>query len=140
MFLGEFRYTIDDKGRLTIPARYRPLLGESVVITRGFDRNLIAFSLDGWMEYTDRIKNLPLTDPNAREFRRRMFSGAADVVPDKQGRILLPPFLREFADITDEVVISGNYNHFEIWNADAWQPVRESMEDDPGAAWEDLGI
>jgi MraZ protein len=140
MFLGEFRYTIDDKGRLTIPARYRPLLGESVVITRGFDRNLIAFSLDGWKEYTDRIKNLPLTDPNAREFRRRMFSGAADVVPDKQGRILLPPFLREFANITDEVVISGNYNHFEIWNADAWQPVRESMEDEPGTAWEDLGI
>jgi MraZ protein len=61
-------------------------------------------------------------------------------VPDKQGRILLPPFLREFANITDEVVISGNYNHFEIWNADAWQPVRESMEDEPGTAWEDLGI
>ncbi|MFO7663173.1 MAG: division/cell wall cluster transcriptional repressor MraZ [Chloroflexota bacterium] len=139
MFLGEYRHTIDEKGRLTIPAKYRGLLAAGMVITRGFDRNLMAFSLEGWQELAESIKNLPLGDPKTREFRRRVFSGAVDLVPDRQGRILLPPFLREFARIDSEVVIAGMYGHLEIWNSEDWQTVREASEGD-AQRWETLGI
>jgi MraZ protein len=139
MFLGEYRHTIDEKGRLTIPAKYRALLAAGMVITRGFDRNLMAFSLEGWQELAESIKGLPLSDPTSREFRRRVFSGAVDLVPDRQGRVLLPPFLREFARIDSEVVIAGMYAHLEIWNSEDWQPVREDSEGD-AQRWEKLGI
>lgn len=139
MFLGEFRHTIDEKGRLTIPAKYRGSLAAGMVVTRGFERNLMAFSLEGWEELAERIKALPISDPGAREFRRRVFSGAVDLIPDRQGRVLLPPYLREFAGIETDVVIAGMYNHIEIWSDNAWQPVRESSEGD-GRHWENLGI
>lgn len=139
MFLGEYRHTIDEKGRLTIPAKYRGLLAAGMVITRGFDRNLMAFSIEGWDELAERIRNLPLSDPGAREFRRRVFGGAIDLVPDRQGRVLLPPYLREFARIDGEVVINGMHSYLEIWNSDDWQPVREAIESD-AQQWENLGI
>ena len=139
MFLGEYRHTIDDKGRLTIPAKYRALLAAGMVITRGFDRNLMAFSLEGWEELAARVKSLPWGDPGAREFRRRVFSGAVDLVPDRQGRVLLPPFLREFANIDSDVVVTGMLDHLEIWNTDAWEPVRKAAESDE-QHWESLGI
>lgn len=139
MFLGEFRHTIDEKGRLTIPAKYRGLLAAGMVITRGFDRNLMAYSLEGWVELAERVKSLPISDSGAREFRRRVFSGAVDLIPDRQGRVLLPPYLREFAGINSEVVIAGMYNHLEIWDAETWTPVRESSEAEDGQ-WENLGI
>jgi MraZ protein len=139
MFLGEYRHTIDDKGRLTIPAKYRGLLAAGMVITRGFDRNLMAFSLEGWEELAARVKSLPWSDPGAREFRRRVFSGAVDLVPDRQGRVLLPPFLREFANIDSDVVVTGMLDHLEIWNTHAWEPVREAAESDE-QHWESLGI
>jgi MraZ protein len=139
MFLGEYRHTIDEKGRLTIPAKFRGLLAAGLVITRGFDRNLMAFSLEGWQELAERVKQLPLSDPSAREFRRRVFGGAIDLVPDRQGRVLLPPYLREFARIEAEVVITGMESYLEIWNSDDWTAVRESVEGD-AQRWETLGI
>ncbi len=139
MFLGEYRHTIDDKGRLTIPAKYRASLASGMVITRGLNRNLMAFSLEGFEELAARVKNLPWGDPSAREFRRRVFSGAVDLTPDRQGRVLLPPYLREFAGIEADVVITGMMDYLEIWNSDAWTPVREAAEDDE-QHWENLGI
>ena len=139
MFLGEFRHTIDEKGRLTIPAKFRGLLAAGMVVTRGFDRNLMAYDLQGWEELAERVKSLPISDPSAREFRRRVFSGATVLIPDRQGRILLPPYLREFAGIDTDVVIAGMYNHLEIWNASDWTPVREASEGDDGR-WDNLGI
>ncbi len=139
MFLGEYRHTIDDKGRLTIPAKYRGSLAAGMVVTRGFDRNLMAFSLEGWGELAARVKSLPWGDPSAREFRRRVFSGAVDLVPDRQGRVLLPPYLREFANIDSDVVITGMLDHLEIWNSEAWEPVRSAAESDE-QHWENLGI
>ncbi len=139
MFLGEYQHAIDDKGRLTIPAKYRALLANGMVVTRGFDNNLMAFTMDGWQELAERIKNLPMTDPNSREFRRRVFSGAIDLTPDRQGRILLPPYLREFAEINNEAVISGMYNYMEIWSAERWNPVRTTIDGD-SLHWENLGI
>jgi MraZ protein len=141
MFLGEYTYTIDDKGRLTIPAKFRGLLAAGLVVTRGFDQNLMVFPMDGWQSLADRIADRPLSDEDMRAFRRRVFSGAVDLVPDRQGRILLPTYLRSFADIDGEVVIAGMYNYLEIWSTEAWQAVRASVEDSGDAArWEDLGI
>ncbi|MCB8952339.1 MAG: division/cell wall cluster transcriptional repressor MraZ [Ardenticatenales bacterium] len=141
MFLGEFVHTIDDKGRLTIPAKFRGELAAGLVITRGFDRNLMLFPLDGWQNLADEIATRPLSDEGMRAFRRRVFSGAADLVPDRQGRIVLPAYLREFAGIETEVVVTGMYNYLEIWNADNWQAVRTEVEEsDDATRWDDLGI
>jgi len=141
MFLGEYIHTIDDKGRLTIPAKFRGLLAAGLVVTRGFDQNLMIFPLDGWQELAERIAQRPLSDEDVRAFRRRVFSGAVDLEPDRQGRILLPPYLRDFAGIDGEVIIAGMFNYVELWNTEAWTTVKASIENNEDAArWEDLGI
>ena len=141
MFLGEYTHTIDSKGRITIPAKFRNLLAAGLVVTRGFDQNLMLFPMDGWQELADRIAQRPLSDEDVRAFRRRVFSGAIDLVPDRQGRILLPPYLREFANINGDVVIAGMFNYLELWGSEAWTTVRDDIENDGDAArWEDLGI
>lgn len=141
MFLGEYTHTIDDKGRLTIPAKFRGLLAAGLVVTRGFDQNLMAFSLDEWQNLAQRIAERPLSDEDVRAFRRRVFSGAVDLLPDRQGRILVPPYLREFAGIDGDVVIAGMFNYFELWSVEAWQKVRSSIENSSDTTrWEDLGI
>lgn len=141
MFLGEYTHTIDDKGRLTIPAKFRGLLASGLVVTRGFDQNLMLFPVDGWQELAQRIATRPLADEDMRMFRRRVFSGAIDLTPDRQGRVLLPTYLREFAGINGEVVITGMFHYLELWGSEAWASVRQSVEsnDDTGR-WEDLGI
>lgn len=141
MFLGEYTHTIDDKGRLTIPAKFRGELAAGLVVTRGFDRNLMVFTVSEWEELAEKISNRPLSDESVRAFRRRVFSGAVDLTPDRQGRIVLPPYLREFAGIEDEVVIAGMFNYVELWSVEGWQAVRASIEDNNDATrWEDLGI
>lgn len=140
MFLGEFTHTIDDKGRLTIPARFRGDLAAGLVVTRGFDRNLMIFPLSGWQEMAERIISRPLADESVRSFRRRVFSGAVDLTPDRQGRIVLPSYLREFAGIDGEVVVAGMYNYLEIWSVESWVSVRETIEDSDADRWDDLGI
>lgn len=141
MFLGEYTHNIDDKGRITIPAKFRGILASGLVVTRGFDQNLMLFPMDGWEELAQRIAERPLSDEDVRAFRRRVFSGAIDLMPDRQGRILLPPYLREFAGIDGEVVIAGMFNYVELWSRDSWTAVRQSIESNEDAArWEDIGI
>ena len=141
MFLGEYIHTIDDKGRLTIPAKFRGELAAGLVVTRGFDQNLMIFPMQGWMELAQKIAQRPLSNPETRAFRRRVFSGAVDLVPDRQGRILLPLELRKFARLNGEAVIAGMYNYLEIWSSEAWQPILEEIENSNDVArWEDLGI
>ena len=141
MFLGEYSHTIDEKGRLTIPAKFRGLLAAGLVVTRGFERNLMIFPLNGWQEMAETIISRPLGDDDMRTFRRRLFSGAVDLVPDRQGRIVLPAYLRDFASIDGDVIVAGMYNYVEVWNPESWQNVRESIEDDDDAdRWSDLGI
>lgn len=141
MFLGEYKHTLDEKARLTIPAKFRGLLASGLVVTRGFDQNLMLFTVEGWQELAQRISQRPLADEDVRMFRRRLFSGAVDLIPDRQGRILLPPYLRDFAAIQNDVIITGMFNYLELWNSDAWDDIRQSIErnDDVGR-WEDLGI
>lgn len=141
MFLGEYIHTIDDKGRVTIPARYRGELASGLVVTRGFDKNLMVFPISEWQAMAERIAARPLSDESVRAFRRRLFAGAVDLEPDRQGRIVLPPYLREFAGIDGEVVIAGLFNYIELWSASTWKDMRASVEDnDDASRWQALGI
>jgi MraZ protein len=141
MFLGEYTHTIDDKGRLTIPAKFRGELAAGLVVTRGFDQNLMLFSMDGWQSLADRITQRPLADEDMRAFRRRVFAGAVDLEPDRQGRILLPQYLRDFAGMNSDVVVAGMYDYVELWSAETWVSVRESAETNSDTdRWLDLGI
>ena len=141
MVLGEYTHTIDDKGRLTIPAKFRGDLAAGLVVTRGFDRNLMVYPLDEWQKLAQEIMAKPLADSRIRDFRRRVFSSAIDLEPDRQGRILLPPYLREFAAIENDVVIVGMFNYIEIWTSETWTAVRENIENDNDVTrWENLGI
>ena len=139
MFLGEYTHNVDEKGRLTIPAKFRNALAQGLVVTRGFDRNLVIYPKSEFEELAGRVMAKPMTDKGVRAFRRRVFSGAVDLEADRQGRILLPPYLREFAEIDGEVVVVGNYNYVEVWSTQAWEATRDLMESDE-SAWEDLGI
>lgn len=143
MFLGEFEHTIDGKGRLTIPAKFRDELASGVVITRGLDGCLWAYNRSEWEKLADKISNLPTTNPNARNFARFMFSSAFDSIPDRQGRILIPQNLRDYANIDSETIVIGVMNRVEIWNPDQWRSVITGVEGDPDAfvsQLEDLGI
>ena len=139
MFLGEYTHTVDDKGRLTIPAKYRALLAPGLVVTRGLDRNLVIYPLNEWEALADRVMARSMTDPAVRAFRRRVFSGAIDLTLDRQGRILLPTYLREFAELDGDVVIVGNFDYAEVWNRDAWAAARDVMENADESVF-DIGI
>lgn len=141
MFWGEYSHTIDDKGRLTIPAKHRDRLGEAI-ITRGLDRNLALYPLPAWEQLVSRLRELPITDPNARALQRLIFSGAQEVSPDKQGRILVPPYLREYAGITQSAVIAGMESYVEIWDPEAWAKTLEIVQNTEANAanWQALGI
>ena len=120
MFMGEYNHTIDAKGRLIIPAKFRELLGEEFVLTKGLDGCLSVYPMDEWKTFEEKLRALPLTNKNARTFSRFFVAGATMCELDKQGRILVPQALREFADLEKEVVITGNLNKAEIWSKEKW--------------------
>jgi MraZ protein len=143
MFLGEFEHTVDDKGSITIPARFRKRLAAGVVVTKGIDPCLWFYPTDIWSELASKISALPRTDPKAREFRRQVFGGASDMEPDKQGRVNLPPYLREYANIDNQAVIVGLNDYCEIWNPEQWRERQKNSLKDPEARAEQftsLGI
>lgn len=142
MFLGEYLHTIDDKGRLTLPAKFRAELATGVVVTRGIDKCLFAFPMAEWEKLAERVSNLPLTEAQAREFRRLLFSGANDAELDKQGRVLLPQYLREYAGLDGNVIVAGLNTHMEIWAPEAWNAIRNNFEAEASNAeyWTQLGI
>lgn len=143
MFLGEFEHTIDDKGRLTIPAKFRPELEGGVVVTRGLDGCLWAYSRVEWEKLAEKIAQMPTTNQAARNFARFMFSSAFDSVPDRQGRVIISQNLRDYAGIENETVVIGVMNRVEIWNPEKWSQVVNTVEEDPEAIvaqLQDLGI
>lgn len=143
MFLGQFDHNIDEKGRLTIPAKFRGELAAGLVVTKAIDACLWLYPLGRWAELAAKIDAQPLTDPSAREFRRQVYAGASDAVPDRQGRVILPPGLREYANINNQAVIIGLHDHCEIWNPDRWRERQQRSDDDPegrAAMFENLGI
>jgi MraZ protein len=131
MFLGEFYHNLDDKGRLTLPAVFRKMLAEDdgAYLLRGFDRNLMVLTSASFSIIYERVNKMSMTDPTARLLRRLIFSGAAPVEFDKAGRILLPQFLRDGADIQNEAVIVGAGDYVEIWAPKLWAAQRELLND-----------
>ncbi len=128
MFLGEYRHGIDAKGRLFLPARYRSFFAGGAVLTKGIEPCLCLFTLPEWRRVAERISQLPLTAPEAREWRRFFFGGAFDVVPDEQGRILIPASLRAYAGLEGQAVIVGVHTYLEIWSPSAWQEILERFQ------------
>ena len=129
MFMGEFTHAIDDKGRLTIPAKFREELAYGAVITRGYDKYLILYSADAFKRVTTRAENLSPTNPEHRALLRLTFSGASEAVPDRQGRILVAPYLRDYAAIESDCVIVGVGQHIEIWSRDGWAAQLNGLND-----------
>lgn len=129
MFMGEFEHSIDTKGRLIIPAKFREQLGDHFVITRGMDGCLFGYPLAEWSVLQEKLKALPLNRKDARAFVRFFYSAATECDFDKQGRVNLPKPLRDHAAITKQCVIVGVSNRFEIWSADRWTEFAATAED-----------
>ena len=121
LFTGEYLHTLDQKNRVIIPARLREGLGDLFMITRGLDRCIFVYHLNEWARIEQKVKELPLTRRDVRAFTRYFFSGAAEVEIDRQGRVLIPQGLREYAGIEKEVMVIGVSNRVEVWSAEAWR-------------------
>lgn len=120
MFMGEYNHTIDTKGRLIIPSKFREKLGDEFVVTKGLDGCLFVYPNSEWKTFEEKLKTLPITNKNARQFSRFFLAGASTCEVDKQGRILLPSVLREFAELEKEVVLVGVLSRIEIWSKSRW--------------------
>lgn len=141
MFMGEYNHTIDTKGRLIIPSKFREALGEEFVVTKGLDGCLFIFPKEEWNVFEEKLKALPLTNKDARKFTRFFLAGAASCEVDKQGRILLPAVLREFAGLEKDVVLAGVGGRIEIWQKEKWLKSNEYEDmEDIADHMEELGI
>lgn len=120
MFMGEYNHTIDAKNRLIIPSKFREALGEEFVVTKGLDGCLFVYDNNEWAAFEEKLKSLPLTNKDARTFVRFFLAGAASVEVDKQGRILVPSVLKDFAEIKKDVVLIGVASRIEIWSKERW--------------------
>jgi MraZ protein len=127
MFWGEFSHHLDEKGRLIIPARYRPQLNQGAILTRGLDRNLVIYPNDAWQAVSERLNQMPITHPTARALRRLLFSGAVELSLDRQGRMLIPVYLRDYASLDGEVLIAGMETFLEIWEPSNWRKALEGV-------------
>ncbi|MDP3919535.1 MAG: division/cell wall cluster transcriptional repressor MraZ [Candidatus Omnitrophota bacterium] len=138
MFYGEYEHTLDKKDRIIIPAKFREIFKENYVerfyVTRGLDRCLFVFTEETWKNQEKKFREMPFTRPEARRFNRLYFSGAVDVVCDKQGRILIPSYLKSYATINEHVVVIGVSDRIEIWAKEKW---KEFYDENQGS-FEDL--
>ena len=128
MFLGRYEHTIDEKGRLTIPVRYRDLLVGGAFITQGFDRNLMVLAPASFEHVYEYINQISMTNPEARQLKRLLFSSAERVEVDRVGRILIPQYLREFAQLADQATLVGAGDYFEIWSPADWTRQNEVLQ------------
>jgi MraZ protein len=129
MFLGEFVHSLDDKGRLAIPARFRPALEAGLYLTRGLDPCLTIWDSESWQRMAEQVQGLNPWQADARRLQRHFFSGAVEAQPDKLGRILIPQYLRTYAGLEDEVVVVGLADRVEVWSRAAWENERSAAED-----------
>ena len=139
MFLGEYKHSLDNKGRAAIPAKFRAELSTGAIITRGLDFCLFVFPSKSWESLAGKLTALPLAQANSRAFARLMLAGAADAELDAQGRVLIPEYLRKYADLKKEVVIAGLYNRLEIWDKDRWEEYKKKTEGASDEISEKLG-
>jgi len=127
MFLGQYEHSIDDKGRLTIPVKYRDLLFEGAFITVGFDQNLMVLTSSAFNTISDRVNHMSMTDPDVRDLKRLIFGQANQAEIDKAGRMLIPSYLRDVAALKTNLVIVGMGDYFELWSAESWMERNKPM-------------
>jgi MraZ protein len=128
MFIGEYQHSIDSKGRMAIPAKFRTILSKGAIVTRGLDTCLFLYTQAEWKKLVQQLAKLPLSQEKSRAFSRLMLAGAMDVSPDKQGRILIPEYLRDFASLKKETIVAGLYNRLELWDKNAWERYKVRTE------------
>jgi len=128
MLIGEYTHSLDDKNRIALPSKFRKELGKNVIITRGLDNCLFIYPMSEWHALSKKVGQLGLSKADKRGLNRFLFAGAQEVEIDKQGRVLIPEFLRDFATITDRVVFAGVYDRVEVWNETAWSKYKQKIE------------
>lgn len=128
MFIGEYSHNLDDKGRLAVPKKFRADLSKGAVVTRGLDSCLFLYTKNEWEKLAQKLAGLPFAQANTRAFARLMLAGAMDVEVDKQGRVMLPDYLRQFAGIKKNVVVAGLYSRLELWDAKKWGEYKKRTE------------
>ncbi|HSG78805.1 MAG TPA: division/cell wall cluster transcriptional repressor MraZ [Acidimicrobiia bacterium] len=129
MFLGEYQHSVDDKGRLVLPSKFRDRLDDGLVVTKGQERCLYVFPMDRWEEEVARVNRLPRTDKRARNYARTFFGSASDQALDKQGRIVMPQGLRDYAGLDKDVVVVGVGERVEVWDTAAWTALSEEADE-----------
>ncbi len=139
MFIGEYQHLIDEKGRLAIPVKFRERVGSGAVVTRGLDGCLFVFPMDEWKKLAEKLSSLPLSQSNSRAFARLMLAGAMDVEIDRQGRVVIPEYLRRYAKLGKDVVVAGLYSRIEIWSQKAWSAYKTRTEKDSDDIAEKMG-
>ena len=130
MFLGRFEHTLDAKGRLAVPAKFRGELAPGLVVTRGIDRCLSVYPLAAWRTLAGRVSALSISDPDARQFKRMVFAEALDEALDAQGRFVVGAELRRYAEIDREAIVVGMNTYIEIWNPERWERLTATVEDE----------
>lgn len=128
MFIGEYSHSLDDKGRLAIPVKFRTALQTGAVVTRGLDQCLFVYTKEEWKKLAEKLIALPISQAKARAFARLMLAGAMDLEMDKQGRAVVPEYLRKFAGLKKNAVVAGLYNRLEIWDDHNWNRYKVETE------------
>jgi len=139
MLIGEYQHTLDSKKRLAVPAKLRKEFGERAILTRGLNNSLFLYSPDGWRKVTDKLSQLSVGQPDARNFLRLMFSGATEVELDGLGRILIPDYLKNYAGLKQRVSIVGVNDRLEIWDEERWENYKKDVEKNTDMIAEKLG-
>jgi MraZ protein len=139
MFLGEYKHVVDAKKRLSLPSKFRRDLSGSVVLTRGLDQSLFLYPHDEWQKIAEKLSSLPAGQAGTRGFVRLMLAGAEEITLDALGRILIPEYLKTYARINQQVVITGVFNRLEIWNEEIWNVYKKKVEKDADSLAEKLG-
>ncbi len=139
MFIGEYKHNIDLKKRLALPSKFRTGLGKSIVITRGLDNCLFVYPMKTWKELAEKLGTMPIGESSTRSFVRLMLSGAVDVKSDAQGRIVVPDYLKEYANLDKNVVVAGIFNRLEIWDEKDWNDYKQKAEKNTEEIAENLG-
>jgi MraZ protein len=139
MFIGEYNHNLDNKGRLAVPAKFRSLLKNGGVVTKGLDGCLFLYTKTQWKEIARKLSDLPVSQSKARAFARHFLAGAMNLEFDSQGRVTLPEYLRKFASLKKNAIVAGLYDHLEIWDKDSWESYKKKSEKNSDAIAEELG-
>jgi MraZ protein len=139
MFIGEYNHKIDQKGRLAIPAKFRRELKDGAIVTRGLDNCLFLYTKKEWDQLALKLSRLPISQSNTRAFSRLMLAGAMDVEIDRQGRIIIPDYLRKFAGLNKNTIVAGLLNRLEIWDKGKWEIYKKNTEKASNKIAEALG-